>query len=788
MKNKISRKLLFSIFAIPLFATPIWLATTVDNKNTSSISLDSKDLNLTEAERNANLSNALAVSDTSIKSFADYIVSYEDKNITPVNVILPKISASEPNFNIREGGATVGMTSNKQTITFTAYDGLLLWDTKLTENLLLKEYYSSVKKITDISKFKVVNYAYLESKKTLFVLFGEDDGTTLKNLVVFGLNINSGSIVVPANANLASDQIIVSAKNDSQFIFFNSSEQLVVTSGNKVTYLINSTKVISFDENDSGFKVLKGNEQYFNYTQVAGTNPNDIFVGFLPSTKRGFNYSLWIGQTNSNIDPILINQSSNPTDRYETSGVQYKYYIVVVNDNFENVVNTFSDLSVNLRGYIAEFDDTAKKPKLPDFKNVYKRFFYNGSSDAGKDFLCILVDSFYPTYASFTHFSFDVDQKKAVLDNTQNNKNQTIDGPKTEDFGNNRVLASSWKFDSVSYDKSTNSIYYSISGQIEGSDRVLAKSSYVKLNNAPTSYEVRNDSYIQEDSPYTLVGVNLTTYADKQNAYISKLYINNGKASWLTRPTSNNSSSFTATTNSDIKFYSFDKVVNDLENSELIISKMPSMITNDDINNFIQSKYNIENATIDIKNITVNKNSNLITFISEITYSNNFGNGSTTNDKVIYTLYDSVRGFSENDLVVNFKDNAENSVVDIKNRYSAKEIVNSNNKGFVIQNLLKEARIKNINIVNKLDDKMITISNPDKDKKDLKVDITLSPRQNVSEFGLPLGFDKDLTKSFTFTGFEGTEIPAFVPLPSLQSANSITTLTTTVISLIAFGS
>ena len=350
MKKKLNKKILFSLFSFPLVALPIGLATL--NNSSNSVHLISKSLNVNESttDSSINLEDALPVADTSIKSFGDYIVSYEDNNVSPVNVIIPSLTTGTSQTGVKAGGATVGMTANKQTITVTTYAGLLLWSHKLTENSLLKNYYSSVLTVSDISTYKVINFAYLESKNILFVLFGDEQTSGNTNLVIFGLDINSGAIIVPSEAKLSDNQVIAKARNNSSFIFFNTKNELIVTSGSTNTNIQNSTKIITFDTT-TGFLNRKGNDETTNnFGTISGLPAsNDYLLGFLPSSVEGINYSFWLyGPVSSSnyAKPQLSYKTSNDTTGASnvsinlTGGIattSFNYYVFPVNDDFVNL-------------------------------------------------------------------------------------------------------------------------------------------------------------------------------------------------------------------------------------------------------------------------------------------------------------------------------------------------------------------------------------------------------------------------------------------------------------------
>ncbi|MDE5841354.1 MAG: hypothetical protein K2H11_00045, partial [Malacoplasma sp.] len=351
-KKKLNKKILFSLFSFPLVALPIGLATLSNLNDLTNLSIVSKSLNVNESttDSSINLEDALPVADTSISNFSDYIVSYEDNNISPVNVIIPSLTTDAEQSGTKPGGATIGMTANKQTITVTTYAGLLLWSHKLTENSLLKNYYSSVLTVSDISTYKVINFAYLESKNILFVLFGDEQTSGNTNLVIFGLDINSGAIIVPSEAKLSDNQVIAKARNNSSFIFFNTKNELIVTSGSTNTNIQNSTKIITFDTT-TGFLNRKGNDETTNnFGTISGLPAsNDYLLGFLPSSVEGINYSFWLyGPVSSSnyAKPQLSYKTSNDTTGASnvsinlTGGIattSFNYYVFPVNDDFVNL-------------------------------------------------------------------------------------------------------------------------------------------------------------------------------------------------------------------------------------------------------------------------------------------------------------------------------------------------------------------------------------------------------------------------------------------------------------------
>ncbi|MDE6082251.1 MAG: hypothetical protein K2F52_00060 [Malacoplasma sp.] len=822
MKKRLNKKTLFSLFSFPLIALPIGLAT-LNNLN-NSVHLISKSLNVNETitDESINPDDTLPVFDSSITSFGDYIVSYEDNNISPVNVTIPQLAESTDQNGPKAGGATVGMTANKQTITVTTYAGLLLWSHKLTENPLLKNYYKTTLSVDEINTYKVVNFAYLESKNILFVLFGNEsttDGTTtLNNLVVFGLDINSGAIVVPTNAKLVENQVIAKARDNSEFIFFNSSDQLIVTSGKTVNDINSSTKIMSFDDN-SGFANVenKGNDEEsnnFNYSSVNGVDANSYLLGIIPSNVKGVNYSIWLngkpskdtnaairlsystGTTKSGTPEKSINNGSNATE-------SFNYYVVAIKDDFTNLFSSprvvnIDDDSKETRGFLTL--DT----NLPDFNSIYKRFFLVASTTNNtitNEKVGILIDSYDDMFASFVVSFFSiVHSGKEPSVGTQgdinsglfmNYKNDITLGPKASDLDNSsgledNVLINNWEFNSVGYDKELKFVYFSLSGEEYDTDaasdmngKYLTNTRYINLSEdsgniilqdeAAKRKRVLSDSYVV-DNPYTLSDVNSNTYTNKNNIYLTKQTINGDNGQWLSTTKTdlvNDSKNFEPTTDSKIDFYSLENLTKNIQNkSEVLNDVMPSKLDTKSFDDFL--KNNNWSDFVKFNNVEGDDETGEISLQTEITYPNNFGDNTNAenNGSVSYNSYIKLVGITSKDFIWSFKETSDTAVEEFKKKYSAKKIVEGQNKGWAIENLLQSIEIKNKIIT--ITENMVTLSNPSDDS--LKIDIKIPIKTSATDtYGqLPFGFPEEkavLTK--TYSGFIGDEAPNFIPLPDI---------------------
>ncbi|MDE5545416.1 MAG: hypothetical protein K2I76_02295, partial [Malacoplasma sp.] len=799
MKKKLNKKMLFSLFSFPLVALPIGLVT-ISNSN-NSVHFISKSLNVNESttDFSINLEDALPVADTSISSFGDYIVSYEDSNISPANVIIPPFDANQGTS--KSGGATVGMTANKQTITLTTYSGVLLWSHKLTENKLLKTYYENVLSLNDISSYKVINFAYLESKKILFVLFGNVSDSGTSNLVVFGLDINSGKIVVPEEAKLNDSQVIGRARNNSAFIFFNTENQLVITSGNLVSDVQNSLKIMSFDEK-SGFNNVKGNDaDVNNFGNISGTaKTTDYLLGLIPSSVKGINFSIWLYSSvvKGAVSPILSYATGNndePRRQSQSSGGVFNYYVLAVKDDFSpigafNVINLKPGTNTYYRGYMS-IDSS-----MPSFSDVEKRFFVTtstGDENSSTNTIGVLLDSYDSMFSSFMTMSIDLtggetptvnytSSQRKIYMNYENedtaNPGNTTTGPSKDDLKpvekdgqklglENDVTVGNWEFSSVGYDKLSNFVYFSLSGEEDkdgANGKYLTNTRYIDLKNETADDKrVSSDAYIETD-PYTLSDVNFNTYSDTKNIYLVKQSIDGNSGQWLSTDTdkfNDDAEDFKPTKTSNINFNSLQTLSKNLESSTALNNIMPSNIKPTDLNEYLEAN-NLAN-NIKFQNISGNDETGEISFTTEITYPNNFGDD-VPNGNVSYVSDIQTKGFTINDFSLTYVDDNADKVKTFKTDYSAAKIVETNNVGWVVENLLQNFTIKNVAV--SVTPNMISLKNPESDSLEVTITVPIKKDMNDNSGVLPVGFPANQNvKTIKYSGFTGTEAPPFVELP-----------------------
>ncbi|MDE5775222.1 MAG: hypothetical protein K2H51_02750, partial [Malacoplasma sp.] len=556
------------------------------------------------------------MANSSITKLSDYIVSYEDNNIYPVNV----------------NNATIGMTKDFSTLTYTTYSGLLIWNSDLTKNELLKKYYSNYLNINNISSYRVNYFAYQKNTGLLFVLFGSNVKT---NQVVFAIDIFTGSIHVPLNAMLKNHEVITKVENDSAFIFFNSSNDVIVTSANTRSEVNKTTKIFKYAKNGKGFidrKVdVSLDTAYSPDDQTFGHTANtDMFLGLIPG-KNKINYGLYL-HTEKNQKNGILSIQENSGNKTDITTASFNYYIKPLDDDLKSIPGT--DFSI-VNGYQSDVANwgywSENTHTIPKFNEIYKRIYkLENAANQNKTYMFLLIDSYYKTHASYSVFGYEGYEKI--------NDQYTSQGwgglqPTSSNYnGDEKVEASSWNFDSFNYDSKSNLVYYSFSG------KKIDKNSNKSLNNYLTkmgyiSFEspVLKPYYSEfktEDNPYNIYSVNYDSYSSS-NYYMVK-QIEAANPVWMSR--SKFDTVYNETANKEINFSrlsNFNSLIEQLENNLFPI--MPESINQ----NNLSSLFSLDNGdSLNIKIVSANNVNGLIVLRIEINHKNNFGdnvyNGTTS--------------------------------------------------------------------------------------------------------------------------------------------------------------
>ncbi|MDE5952695.1 MAG: hypothetical protein K2G48_01080, partial [Malacoplasma sp.] len=287
------------------------------------------------------------------------------------------------------------------------------------------------------------------------------------------------------------------------------------------------------------------------------------------------------------------------------------------------------------------------------------------------------------------------------------------------------------------------------------------------------------------------------TYTDTNNLYLAKQAINGSDGQWLSTTVENfndDAQDFTPTNQqnpelSKINFSSLGDLSKYLEQSTILNNTMPSSISATSFDDYLKENNDWFKDAVKFKNVNGNNETGEISFETEITYQNNFGDN-LANGSVSYVTYIQATGFAQKDFVLTFKQDTDSAVTQFKKDYSAKKIVETNNKGWVIENLVQQITIKNQTI--NVTESMITISNPNDTSLQVEINIPIKTSASDNSGVLPVGFpQQDAKKTITYNGFTGTDAPSFVELPndpnSTNNPNSGEELSTGAIAGIVIG-
>ncbi len=633
-KNK-KKKLLFSLFTLPLLAS--YSVFFVDTSKNSIVQV-SNNQNSSISDTSINFEDSFPVAEGSIKSLSDYIVSYEDNNIAPVNV----------------NNAVVGMTKDYTTLTYTTYSGLLLWSSNLTKNPLIKQYYSNYLKVNNIGAYRITYYTYQKSSGLLFVLFGDK---TKVNQVVFAIDIYTGNINIPNDAFLKDNQIITKVSDKSSFIFFNSSNEVIVTSGGKKADVDKTTKIFKYGVKTTGFYDRKLSISLPTLAEANKQPLNDYLIGIYPG-KNGINYGYYLSS--------IKNQKTFSFTVYETKtqtfaqkdNYSFSYYITPLNDDITSASSPYI-ISYANSGYrwgcIGDLD------KYPEFDDLYKRvFILENSTNPDQVYLFLLQDSYWHFSSSYTLFSangtkFSTKSSKGFTGNivvTQNDYSSFQD--------NEKIEAKSWKWDSFGYDDESNLVYFSFGAPIVNSANSTSTNSYLcKMGyynfSTSTTLVFTGSNFEKENNIYNLYSVGFESYSN-DNYYMVK-EPQNSDPLWLSKKS--NEIYYTPTKDSTITFSELSvenkNLIQQIETNKIFKEKMPSSITQSDLKGILSS-LNTSNIsdTISISKLNSDNQSGIITLQVEINHTNNFGD-SVQNGSVNYLFQVNIYGYSmQKDFIFKF--------------------------------------------------------------------------------------------------------------------------------------
>lgn len=298
MKKRFNKKLVIlpAILAFGGVATSLQFLH--ENKNSTVLKTDASfDNNVTKANGEVN-------------GFSDYSIMYSSNTIGAVVTSV----------------GMVGLSTDNKTITFTTYDGVLVWSKKIADDAQVKEFYKTEysKQDNDIANYTVQNYIYLQKDDVLAVLFGEKDN---KNQILFGISMANGEIFAPIKTQYAKS--IVKAADGVSQLYLNSSNNIIGTSGKQFSDYSAKTQIFTMNSSQGVSQVRLPIQ-----SSISKENKDDYFVSYVKG-HNNVNFAFFI---ESNVDNGKTNE--------------WKTYLLAIDDNLVPILNGSNQkITINLDNF-----------------------------------------------------------------------------------------------------------------------------------------------------------------------------------------------------------------------------------------------------------------------------------------------------------------------------------------------------------------------------------------------------------------------------------------------------
>ncbi|MDE6894486.1 MAG: hypothetical protein K2J02_03870, partial [Malacoplasma sp.] len=480
-----------------------------------------------------------------------------------------------------------------------------------------------------------------------------------QNEIIFAIDIYTGKINIPSEAYLKNNQIITKVTDGCSFIFFNSANEIIVTSGGTKSNVNKTTKIFTYLPKSNGFidKGINVNLPTAFSDEYAET---DLLIGIIPgSNGTNYGYYIYTKPFENNYTSFAVAESS--TTEFSQKFYTYEYYIIPLNNDLssKNRGYAFVDNRKNLN-FI--FGSISTQNKAPDFESIYKRIFkLENASSANSTYMFALIDGNYKFLDSYSMISdngksMTVSASKGFGTVIDSSSNQQLFATSSDFQENEKVTADAWKFNNFGYDSDTNLLYFSFVGQkintsTNKANGYKAKMGYFQFSNASLSLNI--SAFSNEEKLYSLYSVGYDSYSSN-NYYMNKQFENSDPI-WLSR--TSNQTEYTPIANSNNSFSELTvsnmNLIQQIEDNSLFKQTMPENITNKELNNIISS-LNVTDGQIKISKISSDNKTGIISLQVEIIQTNKFGDN-VANGNIQYTFKIDVGGYSlEKDFIFKF--------------------------------------------------------------------------------------------------------------------------------------
>lgn len=612
---------IINLLKIVALASPAVLLVQPINQTIINNSLVSKDTKAISNEISSDMGINYNADLTNINSYADYSPIYTDGRTPVVSTTV----------------GTLGMNSAKNIMILTSYNGQIIWANDLTNNTVIKSYYSSLQTpVTDISTYTVKSWQEVYGKDRLMVLFGSPSG---ENTIAIQMSLKNGDVLL----NDSNQPFITNVKDGANF--------LMATSDINLYYAVKDY-----------FNVIA--EVFVDVTKVTITENNltqETVTNFVVSENRAYRWTIkpyadyfmgWIpGRIGSNVNYLIF------------YGKEAKrIYISAIDNNLKRVVDGYTGHNWSTGGNIEADNYFFRLLDNADISIPYDETYYNAYN---KNFL----------YAGDRNGYTDEASKKILIVftyhyNTDGNVGNGIIPFIIKDGDNNKKFdAGMWYtytgfnfLNSISYDGGriyyTTKKYKDLTSQTTGEQRIAGVISNYGIASGQTAFTIiyttlhnaRNDDNDTYIAP-------IKGYSDTNNAgYIYTNYEGTNPQPKVIIGTGAATLNGTAT-NLQLKFYDaeFHKLINlneAIANSTLK-DKLPSKVTKEEIENLLTAKYAGSTTYEKPKNVTItttvsaDDSKGSLTYNITVTYTNAWNRKTGLTLPNSYTLTDTLTIFKK---------------------------------------------------------------------------------------------------------------------------------------------
>lgn len=334
----------------------------------------------------------------------------------------------------------LGINNDNNILYLTSYEGVTVWKFDATKNNMVNQYYNNFFKISDISKFTLKSWKYIENKNVIALLFSDENS---KYSTIFGINADTGLIYATnlgSDGNPIPESNMVSVNDGVNVLWLNSNDDIIASKfSNLNTYFWNAF-TIKFDENGvSMFRTATRQQSAINMddaktfvTAKLNSGDSDVVNGVIykHSDKGWMNStgntdgSSWKLQaliegeykSNTNIG-IFTDESAYTNITQSHTGISRDGYLqqaVLLDDSLNAILGEDGKpIALTLNNPIA-YDDANSVEGVWKYSSDMQKYGYKGTKEGSKQNFVWLTSGVFNAVNLIT---YDSQTKKITLTN-----------------------------------------------------------------------------------------------------------------------------------------------------------------------------------------------------------------------------------------------------------------------------------------------------------------------------------------------------------------------------------